>query len=151
MGCQFRDATGRHCGRNGVAAGWQTRRRGTAVDATEDTDGTLFINRPDNYYGDRMIKAQADANGKFILPDVPDDQPVIFTDADGFLSTSVAEVKRNPNVRLQPWGRVTGILKIAGESKGGVAVDLATLQWFPRMGFNLIYSTVHCAGWELCF
>jgi beta-lactamase regulating signal transducer with metallopeptidase domain len=107
----------------------------------EDTDGTLFINRPDAYYGDRMVKAQADANGKFILPDVPDDQPVIFTITNGFLSTSAGEVKRNPNVRLQPWGRVAGVLKIAGKPRGGVSINLAMLQWFPKVGFNLIYST----------
>jgi peroxiredoxin len=117
----------------------------------EDVDGTLFINRPDTYYGGRMIKAQADANGKFILPDVPDDQPVIFTDADGFLSTSAGEVKRNPNVRLQPWGRVTGVLKIAGKPKGGVAVHLATLQWFPKVGFNLDYTTATAPDGSFAF
>jgi hypothetical protein len=50
-------------------------------------------------------------------------------------------VKRNPNVHLDPWGRVTGILKLAGKPKGGVAISLSTLQWFPRIGFHLNYNT----------
>ena len=107
----------------------------------EEVDGTLYLAGQDHFYGDRLIKVQADPNGHFILPDVPDDQPVIFIDADGILSTSAAEVKRNPNVHLEPWGRVTGVLKFAGKPKGGVAISLSTLQWFPRIGFHLNYNT----------
>jgi beta-lactamase regulating signal transducer with metallopeptidase domain len=108
---------------------------------TEDVAGTLFINRPDTYYGDRMIKIQTDAQGRFILPEVPEDQPMTFTHSNGFLSVPAAAVKRNHNVRLQPWGRVAGVLKIGGQTKGGVSVDLAQLQWFQKMDYTLTYST----------
>jgi beta-lactamase regulating signal transducer with metallopeptidase domain len=117
----------------------------------EEFDGTLFINFPNTYYGDRMVKAQADAEGKFLLPEVPDDQAVVFTHVDGFLVASVAEVKRNPEVHLQPWGSVAGVLKISGKPQGDVRVMLTTLQWFPRLGFNLSYTTVTKADGSFTF
>ncbi len=106
-----------------------------------DNDGPLFCNGPGRYYGDRMKKAQAAVDGRFQLPGVPGDPPVVFTHANGFLETTLAEIKRNPAVRLQPWGRVEGRLTPSGQLNEGVSISLSTLQWTPAIGFHLSYST----------
>jgi len=103
--------------------------------------GSLFCNDPGRYYGDRLAKAEVGTDGKFEMPQVPEDPPVVFTHADGFLETVLSAVKRNPEVRLQPWSRIEGRALVAGQPKGGLRISLSTLHWSPAMGFNLIYST----------
>lgn len=103
--------------------------------------GAVFCNMPGRYYANHLAQAEVGAEGKFTLPSVAGDPPVVFTHADGLLETTLAEVKRHPEVRLQSWGRVEGILKIAGQPKEGARVSLTTLLWSPATGFQLHYST----------
>lgn len=107
----------------------------------DDFAGPLFCNGPGRYYGDRMTKAAVDENGKFTLPAFDGNPPVIFTSPDGFLKTTLADIQKTREARLQPWGSIRGILKIAGQPKGGIRVNLGTLLWFPAIGFQLGYDT----------
>lgn len=102
---------------------------------------SLFCNQPGRYYGEQLAKTQVEADGKFQLPIVPEDPPVIFTHKDGVLETKVSELKKNPHVQLQPWGKVEGRLLVAGEPKGRVTLGLGTLLWSPDLGLQVIYNT----------
>src|SRR6185369_3879962 len=72
-------------------------------------NGWLYCAGPNLYFGDRLIKLETDADGKFELPNLPDDQPVVLTHSNGLLETSLATLKLDPVVRLQPWARVEGL------------------------------------------
>src|SRR6185369_9969676 len=116
----------------------------------ENNNGNLFCNGPGRYYGDRLIKLRADAQGQFELPSVPDDQPVVFTHPDGFLDSSLAELKRSPLVRLQTWGRIEGVLKIGGQPKSGVRIGLSNLGPMAK-GMNLIYHSATASDGSFVF
>jgi len=102
---------------------------------------SLYCGAPNQYYGDRLTKTQADRDGKFKLPSVPEDQPVILTHPGGFLATSVVNLQQNRVVQLQPWGSVEGILKFGGQPYVNGQVHLTTLLSWPVLGFHLSYST----------
>jgi beta-lactamase regulating signal transducer with metallopeptidase domain/peroxiredoxin len=118
---------------------------------TGENDGWLYLYGMDQSSSVHMVKEQADADGKFQVPEIPDDQPLVFTAPEGFLATTMAEVKQHPEVRLQSWGRVAGVLKVAGQSKGGATVSLTTLHWSPDTGFQLSYSTTTAPDGSFAF
>ncbi len=101
--------------------------------------GSLFINSPSGYHGDRLAKAQADDAGRLKLPGAPDDAPVVLAHASGFLATTMAELRGNPEVRLRAYGVVQGRLLVAGQPKGGANVSLNSLSWSPASGYHLSY------------
>ncbi len=117
----------------------------------DEGTGPLVCISPNQFYGVRGIKVQADANGQFAIPTVPDDRPVVFTHRDGFLETSIAEAKRSHAVRLQPWGRVEGVLRVAGQPKADARVSLSTLLWSPSAGLVVLYSTATTADGRFLF
>ena len=89
----------------------------------EGGGGFLILNQSGTYYEQRLIKSQTDARGGFILPDMAaDDLPVVFKDAEGFLATSVAEVKHQPNLpaTLGPGGRGSENWRPAPRRGGGL-------------------------------
>src|SRR5262249_30701549 len=106
-----------------------------------ETDGSLFCNGANRYYGDRLIKKETDPQGQVSTISVPDDQPVVFTHPYGFLEMTGAEFKRSSTIQLQPWGGVRGILKVAGQPKRDAAV-MITSEWTPAAGFHFLYNTV---------
>lgn len=114
---------------------------GARVWARATTDGSaLFINAPRRYYGDRLAKADANEQGRLKLPAAPADAPVVVTHAKGFLASTMAELRRQPEVRLQAYGAVEGRVLVAGQPKSGVNVSLNTLAWSPSIAFHLGYS-----------
>ena len=117
----------------------------------EEAAGPLFCNAPNHFYSDRLIKARVAANGQFELPTVIDDCPIVFTHPDGFLETSTTEVKRTRVVHLQPWGRVEGTLRVAGQPRADARVSLNTLLWSPSLGLHLIYDTATAADGSFVF
>jgi protocatechuate 3,4-dioxygenase beta subunit/thiol-disulfide isomerase/thioredoxin len=104
-------------------------------------DGSLFINAPGRYYGDRMSKAQADDKGRLKLPGVPESAPVVIIHSNSFLQTTLAEIRHQKEVRLEAFGVLTGRLLVAGKPKGGASISLSTLSWSPTLGYHLSYST----------
>ena len=100
--------------------------------------GSLFINGPDSYYGDRLAQASADENGRIKIPGAPADAPIVFTHANGFLETTPAALRGKTEVRLKPYGSVEGRVLVAGKPKVGVDVILATLTFTPSAGTHVI-------------
>ena len=111
------------------------------VRSVENSGAALFCNAPGQYYGDALGKTVVKEDGTFTLPIAPRTASTVFTSEKGFLETTLAEIQRAHEVRLRPWGRVEGVLKIAGQAKGGVYVTLSTLLWTPALGFHLMYGT----------
>jgi len=107
--------------------------------ATPDA-GSLFSNGPQSYHGTRLAKAQAGDDGQVKLPGVPDDAPVVITHASGFLETPMATLRRGGEVRLQPFGVVTGRLLVAGQPKSGATVSLTSGNWSTTATFLLSYT-----------
>ncbi|MCC6820281.1 MAG: hypothetical protein IT579_06080, partial [Verrucomicrobia subdivision 3 bacterium] len=108
---------------------------------TTPDGGSLFINAPDRYYGDRLTKEQAGENGRMKLPAGPADAPVVIAHPNGFLDTTIAQLKRTGEVQLRAYGTVEGRLLVAGKPKSGASVSLSTLTWSPALGFHLSYTT----------
>jgi len=114
---------------------------GARLWARETSDGgSLFINAPGRYYGDRLAKEQAGDDGRIKLPGAPKDAPVVIAHASGFLDTTIEEINRSREVRLKPFGTIEGRLLVAGKPKSGANVMLNTLSWSPSLGFHLSYS-----------
>lgn len=103
--------------------------------------GSLFCNSPGRYYGDRLFKAAVDAEGRFDLPVLTEDPPVVFTHTNGVLQTTLSKLKSNPAVTLDRWSRLEGRVFEAGKPKPKVRVNLGSLHWSPDLGLNLIYNT----------
>ena len=100
----------------------------------------LTSSRPGQYDGDALAKTVVENNGEFTLPVASPDSPVVFTSGPGFLKTTRQAIQRTHEARLQPWGRVAGVLKIAGQPRGGVMVNLRPLLWSPELGLRLFYQ-----------
>jgi len=113
----------------------------------------MFINAPGRYYADgsRSLKADADAGGRVKVPSGPAQLPVIVTHASGFLVAKAAELRRQPEIRLEPYGTVEGRLFVAGQPKGRVNVSLSTLAWAPTMAFHLGFSATTEADGRFVF
>jgi hypothetical protein len=113
--------------------------------------GALFCNSPGRYYGDRLEKEQVAEDGSFKLPNIGGNPSLIFTDAGGFLETTLEAIKREPNVKLLPKGTIEGRLMVAGKPKSGVRVNVSNLNWSPRGTFHLIYTTTTDSQGEFVF
>lgn len=114
-------------------------------------DGPLYCYMPNQFSDERWIRLRTDAEGKVVLPSIPDDQPVVFVHPGGCLETSFVELKHSPVARLQPWGRVEGRLRIDGRPKGGIRINLSSLLFSPSVGFQLSYSASTAADGSFVF
>lgn len=111
----------------------------------------LFANEPGRFYGDRMIKAQADSNGRYSIPAQACEGPVVFTHADGLAQTSLADLKRQRDVRLEKWGQIQGEFIASGEPRSGASIMLSTLSWAPDLGLHIIFNTTSDAEGQFAF
>jgi hypothetical protein len=105
----------------------------------------------DTYYGERLTQSRAGEDGAFELPNVPDEATVIFTHASGFLKTIKGEAKRQKTVRLEPLGKVQGILKVAGKPQAGMMIMLTSLGSGAPQEFMLGYQTSSAADGSFAF
>jgi hypothetical protein len=61
-----------------------------------------------------------DADGKFTLPSPPETGGIVLAVGDpGYSTASVEQLRANPTLVLQPWGRIEGTLKIGGQPGAG--------------------------------
>jgi hypothetical protein len=80
-------------------------------------DDRFSCNAPGQYYGWRMKRLQADANGSVSLPEMADEALIAFTHTNGLLVTRGAKIKGSPAVRLEPWSRIKGVLMSSGQPR----------------------------------
>ena len=110
---------------NGTAAESAAIWVGTEKNASKSPWLNSF--RPGEYSGAKVQPLKRNALGNYDLPDVPGDMPVIATRTEGILVTTVAQVRKDPRLRLQPFGRVEGALMSEGKPKPGGMVDITLL------------------------
>jgi len=65
------------------------------------------------------------ADGRFTLPMYVNAQTVIVVHDQGFAQVPVAELKRSPNITLQPWGKVEGTLRLGHHAAANEMVVLS--------------------------
>jgi len=102
--------------------------------------GSLFDNGVGALHNRQWWSAQVNSDGTFQLADLASNAPVVFKHFRGFLETTVADLKGMREVRLQPWGRIEGQLTVAGQSKSGTEVHLASLSM--NQPFHLSWLSV---------
>ena len=96
--------------------------------------------QPNNYYPFGMQKIHCDASGKFTLPATADDTLVIVTHPSGLLQTTAGVVRQTGRARLQPFGRVEGVLLSEGKPKPRANVSIQ--RFHERLGLDMTYSAV---------
>ena len=104
---------------------------------TAEQNATLFRFESGQYYANGLDETAVKADGQFTLPIAPAESPVVFASEKGYKETTVKAIQRTHQVRLEPWGRVEGIMKIAGQPAAGVPVGLRALFWTPQVGLHV--------------
>jgi uncharacterized RDD family membrane protein YckC/peroxiredoxin len=102
-----------------------------------EKNASLNTSMPGNYYPQGMQKLQHNKLGNFDLPAGSGDMPVIVTAPEGLLVTTIAQVRKDPRLRLQPFGRVEGTLMSEGKPKPGGMVDIRLLSETHELNLSL--------------
>ncbi len=85
----------------------------------------------------RVRKTMTDKEGHFSFPPDLDDYAVVVSDEAGFAMVKVETLSTNAEVRLQPWSRIEGNLKIGAQPGANQTIRLAdafnSYAWYPRL------------------
>ncbi len=105
--------------------------------------GSLFANTPGGEFymgqGTSREKTAKDGTFKFVAAEAKD--PLVITHSSGFASLTVGELPSNGQVRLQPWARIEGVLRIGGQPKKAERLHLkAPINWSGRNNFLLVFN-----------
>ena len=65
----------------------------------------------------------ADGSGHVMLPAAPEEALVLVLHEDGCLFTTIGQLRQSPEVRLKPWGRLEGTVKLNGHPKAAQRVE----------------------------
>jgi hypothetical protein len=114
-------------------------------------ESPLIINGAGRYYGDRLIKRQADDQGRVQLPTVAADMPVIIAHSNGFWHGPMEKTRANPELRLERFASVGGLLRIADQPKAGVTLSLSTPDSSMSSGFHASYTATTDADGKFRF
>ncbi len=101
-------------------------------------NASLSAYRPGEFYPNNMANIQVDAEGKFLLPAVTHDTRIIVSAPEGMFLASAEEVRSASSVRLQPLGRVEGLLLSEGKAKPDAPISIGLLS--AQSGLHLSYS-----------
>lgn len=63
-----------------------------------------------------MRMTQSDENGNFSLPPDPTATSIVFVHESGYVKLSIDEARDTELVKLEPWGRVEGVVRIGAEA-----------------------------------
>ncbi len=101
----------------------------------------LHLNSPGRFEGDRLVTAEADAEGRLTIPTCGSDAVLVIAAEGGLRTLQSGALRQLKEVRLEPYGAVRGRIIEAGAAKAGVPVSLSELVWQPAGPFHLRYST----------
>lgn len=103
---------------------------------------TVFMNAPNRYYpGQGATTERTAGDGSFHLPGAEDGQYVVASHPSGFAVTTVGELRRAKEIRLQAWASVEGVLRADGKPMPNVEVAVkAPMNWNALEGFDLVYN-----------
>ncbi len=97
-------------------------------------------------YNEQTKVATTDDQGAFTLSAPPDHGTVVATADVGFASTSIDQVRANPVVVLQAFGRIEGTLKIAGAPGAGQDLLYSPAASGLSVDFNTFKTTTDDQG-----
>ena len=103
--------------------------------------GAVFSNAERVYYHRGWFEYKTYLEGLFTPPAVPEELPVVIVHDKGFLQTTIAELKRNRIVRLEAFGRIEGHLKVQGQPKADVTIELSNFELTPFGPMHVSYHT----------
>lgn len=82
-----------------------------------------FTNGKAPYWDEELDKATADAQGKFTLPDCNEAFKLVAMCDGGFADVNSAEFLQKPEIHLQEWGRIEGVVYIGSKLAAGQEVS----------------------------
>src|SRR4029434_1569279 len=85
------------------------------------------------------INRVADANGRFHFDPVGetkngpmgDGKNIVAVHPQGYAEREVEQLARSPIIQLQPWGRIEGVLRSAGQALANEKVCIRKRMWYP--------------------
>jgi len=116
-------------------------------------DGSLFANRPGEFYLNRgAVMEKTGEDGRFKFTSANDESYVIVTHESGFASLPAAELKKSNEVKLQPWAGVEGQVRIAGAPVANERVSIKSpISWHGLRSYHLVFSTSTDADGNFAF
>jgi hypothetical protein len=105
--------------------------------------GSLFQNTPGQFHlsnGGQMVRT--DPEGRFDFAVANDENRLTVLHATGFASLTVAELRAaSQQVRLQPYGRIEGVVTLAGAPREGVRVAARSpIGWDGNIRHHIILN-----------
>lgn len=103
---------------------------------------SLYLNNSGEVYlQPGMTRERTTADGKFRFEPAEPEGRLIVIHPAGFASLTVQELPPAGELRLQPWGRVEGVLQVLGKPKANEQISIRyPLSWSTPAEFNLHYS-----------
>jgi thiol-disulfide isomerase/thioredoxin len=115
-------------------------------------DSVYLYDSREPYLQPGMFSQKTAADGKFRFDAAEPENRLVVIHPKGFAALTVEELKRAPEVRLQPWGKVEGVLQVAGKPKANERVSLRyPLSWTDVNNYNLHYSAATDAQGKFTF
>jgi hypothetical protein len=104
---------------------------------------SIFINESrDPYLQQGMTRKTTGPDGKFQFEAAEPENRLMVWHATGFASLSVGDLRKAAEVRLQPWGRIKGVLQVEGKPKANERVSIKyPIHWVGVNNYQLVYST----------
>jgi hypothetical protein len=84
---------------------------------------------------DPSLRTTTDANGQFTLPGVPNAKAIVAVNTIGFAKIPLRPGGQPATLTLQPWGKISGTLRIGGRLGANERVALASGEFEHDMSF----------------
>jgi hypothetical protein len=128
-------ATATILGTNGLPA--SRAQIGVAVGGSQ-----ILIRNGELFWSDKAARCEADDRGRFHFARPPDDFSLVITHPSGFLRLDCSGNSNPVTIKLAPWARVEGTLRVAGKLLPGARVSLDNVgPRDPQFFFTNIVTT----------
>lgn len=91
-------------------------------------------------FKDQGINRITDDTGRFHFDWDEESKVVVAVSPQGYAERSVGQLGQDPILRLQPWGRVEGVLRSAGQALANERVSLQRRSWNPWIASVQLYA-----------
>jgi hypothetical protein len=93
---------------------------------------TVWVKNGELFWSKKAARCDADDLGRFHFALPPDDFSLVITHPSGFLRLNCSRNSNPVTIKLVPWARVEGTLRVAGKLRPGARVDIALNEFGPR-------------------
>ena len=92
----------------------------------------ILIRNGELNWSHQAARCEADDRGRFHFALPPDDFSLVITHPSGFLRLNCSRNSNPVTIKLAPWARVEGTLRVAGKLLPGARVDISLDNFGPR-------------------